>query len=63
MSKTLDSAPRKLILAACLSVLLGCSQDRSPDEFVAEARRHMAAGAYSAATVELNNALQAAPQH
>lgn len=63
MSKTLDSVPRKLILAACLSVLLGCSHDRSPDEFVAEARRHMATGAYSAATVELNNALQADPQH
>lgn len=63
MRQMLESAPRKLVLAACLGVLVGCSQDRSPDEYVSEARRHIASGAYSAATVELNNALQADPQN
>lgn len=57
------STSRKLAAAAGLALLFGCGKQLTPDAYVEKARQHLASGAYSAATVELNNALQADPQH
>lgn len=54
---------RKLLATASLALLVGCGQQITADEYLEKARQHLASGAYSAATVELNNALQADPQH
>ena len=57
------STSLRIIALASLLALGGCGKDLSPDDYIRKAAGHIDQKAFNAASIELNNALQQAPQN